>query len=176
MEEKTSMRHAAREVSIRSAVVGDLGRVTEIYNHYIVHTPITFDIAPFTTDERRGWFAQFTPDGRHRLLVAEEGGGVLGYAGTHQFRAKPAYDTTIETTVYLAPEAVGRGIGSRLYTAVFDAMRDQDVRLAIAGITVPNAASVALHERFGFVLTGVMHEVGRKLGKYWDVAWYEKRL
>ena len=163
-------------VAIRPAVDADLARVTEIYNHYIVHTPITFDVKPFTTDERRCWFAQFTTDGRHRLLVAETAGVVCGYAGTHQFRPKPAYDTTIETTVYLAPDAVGRGIGARLYTALFDAMRNQDLHLAIAGITLPNPASIALHQRFGYVLTGVMHEVGRKLGRYWDVAWYEKRL
>lgn len=164
------------EVSIRPANVHDLERVTEIYNHYIVHTPITFDIAPFTAEQRRGWFAQFTLDGPHRLLVAENAGGICGYAGTHQFRNKPAYDTTIETTVYLAPDAVGHGLGGRLYTALFAAIREQDLRLAVAGITVPNAASVALHERFGFVLTGVMHEVGRKLDRYWDVAWYEKKL
>ncbi len=164
------------EILIRAATLADLARVTDIYNHYVVHTPITFDIARFSTDDRRGWFDQFTPDGRHRLLVAEEDGVVLGYAGTHQFRAKPAYDTTIETTMYCAPDAVGRGIGGRLYTALFAAVRDQDVRLAVAGITLPNPASLALHERFGFVRTGVMHEVGRKLGRYWDVAWYEKRL
>jgi phosphinothricin acetyltransferase len=165
------------EESIRPANDRDVERVTEIYNHYVVRTPITFDIAPFTPEQRRNsWFAQFTLDGPHRLLVAENGGGVCGYAGTHQFRNKAAYDTTIETTVYLAPDAVGRGLGGRLYTALFAAMRDHDLRLAVAGITLPNAASVALHERFGFVLTGVMHEVGRKLGRYWDVAWYEKRL
>ncbi len=173
---KNDAEPATIDVSIRPAVPDDLARVTEIYNHYVVHTPITFDIALFTPDERRGWFAQFTADGPHRLLVAESAGVIHGYAGTHQFRPKPAYDITIETTVYLAPDAVGRGVGTRLYTALFAAIRDQDLRLAIAGITVPNAASVALHQRFGYVLTGVMHEVGRKLGRYWDVAWYEKRL
>ncbi len=101
---------------------------------------------------------------------------MLGYADSHQFREKRAYDTTVETAVYCAPEATGRGIGRRLYAALFDALRDEDLRLALAAITLPNAASVALHERFGFTPSGVLHEVGRKFERYWDVAWYEKRL
>lgn len=103
-------------------------------------------------------------------------GAVLGYAGTHHFRDKAAYDTTVEATVYLAPEATGRGIGPALYAALFDSLRGEDLRVAVAGITLPNEASVALHERFGFSRAGVMHEVGRKFGQYWDVGWYERTL
>ncbi|MEK7794524.1 MAG: N-acetyltransferase family protein, partial [Candidatus Hydrogenedentota bacterium] len=101
---------------------------------------------------------------------------VTGYAYTSQFRSKAAYDTTVEMTIYLAPEAVGRGIGSVLYATLFDALRDEDVHLAVAGITLPNEASIALHKKFGFEDVGVYHEVGRKFGKYWDVVWMEKRL
>lgn len=164
------------DVMIRPAAASDLARLTDIYNHYIVHTPITFDTEPFTAEARRPWLAQFAPSGRYRLFVAERDGIVVGYAGTYQFRPRKAYDTTVETTIYLAPDAVGNGVGTRLYTEVFAAIRGEDLRVAIAGITLPNAASVALHERFGFTVSGVMHEVGRKLGRYWDVGWYEKRL
>ena len=101
---------------------------------------------------------------------------MLGYAGTTGFRDKRAYDTTVETTIYCAPESIRRGIGSQLYATLFDALRGEDIRLAVGGITVPNDASIALHERFGFTLAGVMHEVGRKFDRYWDVAWYERRL
>ena len=87
---------------------------------------------------------------------------------------KKAYDTSVETTIYCAPEATGRGIGSALYTALFDALRDEDLHMAVAGITLPNAASVALHERFGFVQAGLMHAIGRKFDQYWDVGWYER--
>ena len=170
------MTNASPAVSIRPAVSSDLAAITAIYNHYVVHTAITFDLEPFPAEARRSWLAQFMATGRHRLLVAEEDGGIAGYAGSHQFRAKAAYDTTIETTVYCAPDAVGRGIGRRLYTALFEALRAEDLHLAIAGITLPNDASIVLHERFGFAPTGVMHGVGRKFGRYWDVAWYEKRL
>jgi len=99
-----------------------------------------------------------------------------GFAGGGQFRTRRAYDTTIETTIYCAPEATGRGIGTLLYRALFEALEGEDLRVAIAGTTLPNDASVALHERFGFASVGVMHDVGRKFGRYWDVAWYEKRL
>ena len=161
---------------MRDAGVDDLPRLTEIYNHYILTTPITFDLEPYTPEERRAWLDQFSTSGRHRLLVADEGGTVVGYAGSHQFRTRAAYDTTVETTVYCAPEATGRGIGSLLYGALFEALAGEDLRVAVAGTTLPNDASVALHERFGFASVGVMHGVGRKFGRYWDVGWYEKRL
>jgi len=101
---------------------------------------------------------------------------IVGYAGTHQFRTKKAYDTTVEATIYCAPDATGRGVGPALYAALFDALRGEDVRMAVAGTTLPNDASIALHERFGFRRVGELREVGRKFGRYWDVAWYEKRI
>ena len=163
-------------VTVRYAEERDLARITAIYNHYIIETPVTFDLEPVTLANRREWLGQFSTTGSHRLFVAEENGIVAGYAGSHQFRPRKAYDTTIEATVYCAPEATGRGIGTLLYTAVFDAVRGEDLHLAVAGITVPNEASIALHERFGFTLAGLMHQIGRKFGRYWDVAWYEKPL
>jgi len=170
------MTQSGDSVSIRPARIDDLPRLTEIYNYYIVNTPVTFDIDPVTVEERRPWFAQFGERGRHRLFVAERDGVVAGYAGSHQFRTKKAYDTTVETTIYCAPEMTGRGIGGALYAALFAALAGADVRMAIAGITVPNDASVAVHARFGFVPAGLMHDVGRKFGKYWDVLWMERRF
>jgi phosphinothricin acetyltransferase len=162
-------------VAIRGARIDDLPRLTEIYNHYILHTPITFDIEAVSVDGRRAWFAQFGSEGRHRLFVAETAGVVQGYAGSHQFRTKAAYDTTVETTIYCAPEATGSGIGRMLYEALFAAIEGEDIRVAIAGITLPNEASVAIHTRFGFEPAGLMHDVGRKFGRYWDVLWMERR-
>jgi phosphinothricin acetyltransferase len=162
--------------TIRPARLDDLARLTEIYNHYVIHTPITFDLEPFTVDERRDWFAQFCDSGRHRLLVAETAGAIAGYTCSHQFRMKAAYDTTVEFTVYCDAAYTGRGIGSALYRALFDALRGEDIRTVIAGITLPNAASEALHARFGFVPAGVMHAVGHKFGTYWDVGWYEREM
>jgi phosphinothricin acetyltransferase len=169
---------AVRDVSlaIRAASIEDLPRITEIYNHYVVHTAITFDLVPYTVEQRREWFAQFSDSGRHRLLVAERDGGVIGYAGSHQFRTKAAYDTTVETTIYCAPQAIGVGVGRALYEALFDALQSEDIHTVIAGITLPNDASQALHAQFGFERAGVMHAVGRKFDRYWDVLWLEKKL
>ena len=164
------------DARIRPATIDDLPRIVEIYNHYVINTPITFDLEPVTVDQRRPWFDQFAAPGPHRLLVADKGGVVQGYAGTHQFRAKAAYDTTAETTIYCAPDATGRGLGVALYTALFAEIAGEDLRMLVAGVTLPNEASVALHKRFGFVETGVFHEVGRKFERYWDVLWLERPL
>src|SRR5215468_3340477 len=161
-------------ISIRPAVATDLPRLTEIYNYYVVNTPVTFDIEPYTVERRAAWFSQFAVLGRYRLFVAEENSAVLGYAGTTRFRPKPAYETTVETTVYCAPEAVGKGVGSQLYRVLFDAVGGEDIRMLVAGYTLPNPASAALHERFGFERVGVFTENGRKFGRYWNVAWNER--
>lgn len=164
------------DISIRPAIRADLPRLTEIYNHYVIHTPVTFDVEPYTVERREAWFNQFGVSGRYRLFVAEENGSVVGYAGTTRFRPKAAYETTVETTIYCDQHAIGEGIGSRLYGALFDALKDEDIRRIVAGYTLPNPASAALHERFGFQRVGIFTENGRKFGRYWDVAWNERPL
>jgi phosphinothricin acetyltransferase len=164
------------ELSIRVARKSDLPRLTAIYNHYVTHTAITFDVEPYTVEGRAKWFEQFAETGRYRLLVAERDREVLGYAGTTYFRPKAAYDTTVETTIYCAPEATGQGIGRRLYSALFAALTNEDVRSIVAGFTLPNPASAKLHEQLGFQTVGIFTEVGRKFGRYWDVCWTQRPL
>jgi len=161
---------------IRTAEERDLPRITDIYNHYVETTAITFDIGRYDVEARRPWFSQFGTEGRYRLFVAELSGDVSGYAGTTPFRPRRAYETTVEVSIYCAPDATGRGLGKELLARLLKSLEGEDLRCAVAGITLPNEASIALHERFGFQLTGVLHEVGRKLGRYWDVAYYEKML
>jgi phosphinothricin acetyltransferase len=164
------------EILIRSAERRDVPRLTEIYNYYVIHTAVTFDIEPYTVEKRHAWFEQFSATGRHRLLVAERDGVVLGYCGTTRFRMKAAYDTTVETTIYCDRKAIGKRIGSRLYEGLFDALKKEDVNRLVAGYTLPNDASAALHARCGFKPVGIYTEVGRKFGRYWDVAWTERPL
>ncbi len=161
---------------VRAARPADLEALTAIYNHYIVNTAITFDLEPFTLDQRREWLSHYAESGRHRLFVAACDGAVRGYACSSRFRPKGAYDPSVEVSIYLAPEYTNRGLGARLYTVLFDALRSEDVNRAYAGITLPNAASIALHRRFGFAEIGVYSEVGRKFGRYWNVQWFEKAL
>ena len=164
------------EISIRPAARADVPRLTEIYNYYVIHTAVTFDLEPYTIEKRYTWFEQFSATGRHRLLVAEENGFVLGYCGTTFFRVKAAYDTTVETTIYCDQKAIGKRIGSRLYEALFDALKNEDVNRLVAGYTLPNDASAALHARCGFRPVGIYTEVGRKFGRFWDVAWYARAI
>jgi phosphinothricin acetyltransferase len=166
---------AARAI-VRPASPTDLERLLAIYNHYVLTTPITFDLEPLTLEQRRPWLEEHAEHGPYRLLVVEEGGLVQGYASSSRFRTRAAYDTTVETSIYCAPQATGRGLGTLLYRALFEALAPEDLHLAVAGVTLPNPASVRLHQRFGFEPAGVMHEVGRKFGRYWDVAHFQKRL
>lgn len=166
------------EVQVRPGVEGDLEALTDIYNHYVRKTPITFDTAVFTPEERRPWLLSHPEDGPHLLKVAAAADSqkILGYATSSAFRPKPAYTTSVEVTVYLAPHATGRGVGTRLYEALFESLAGEDLHRAYAGIAQPNEASARLHERFGFRHVGTYREVGRKFDRYWDVAWYEKEL
>ncbi|EPD56878.1 GNAT family N-acetyltransferase [Streptomyces sp. HGB0020] len=166
------------EVQVRPGVEGDLEALTDLYNHYVRETAITFDTAVFTPQERRPWLLSHPEDGPHRLMVATDGDTqeILGYATSSPYRTKPAYRTSVEVTVYVAPHAGRRGIGTLLYKALFAALAGEDLHRAYAGIALPNEASTRLHERFGFRHLGTHREVGRKFGRYWDVAWYEKEL
>ena len=166
----------AEAIEVRPCSEVDLEAINEFYNHYILTSPATFDMEPKTMDERREWFNHYAPTGRHRVLVATIDGTAVGFASSSRVRPRAAYDTSIETSVYLAPDATGRGIGSMLYEALFAALEGEDIHRAYAGITMPNPASVALHERFGFRLAGTFREQGRKFDRYWDVCWYEKEL
>ena len=170
------MNDRAANATIRPATEADLPALVDIYNHYVLHTPITFDVDPYTVESRRPWFDLFAPIGRYRLLVAEVAGRVVGYSSSRPLRDKAAYDTSVEVSVYLHHEHTGRGLGRRLYEALFQSLEGEDIHRLFAGITLPNPTSIALHERLGFVHTGVWRQVGRKAGQYWDVAWMERAI
>ncbi len=168
---------AGREMGldVRWGEERDLPEIVEIYNHYVIGSPATFEVEPLRPEDRRSWFEVHRTDPRHRLVVAAQAPGrILGWASTSEFRPRAAYATTVEASVYLRPEAVGQGVGSRLYASLFDAIRDADVERIVAGICLPNDACVALHRKFGFTRVGVFSRVGRKFGRYWDVAWFER--
>jgi phosphinothricin acetyltransferase len=164
------------KVNVRPATEQDLGQLNDIYNRYVVETHFTFDIEPMTIEARREWFAHYDSTGRHRVLVGVSDAKVVGYACSSRWRPKPAYETSVETSIYLAPDAVGRGIGTKLYEELFKQLQREDLHRAYAGIALPNQASIALHERVGFKRVAHFTEQGRKFDRYWDVGWYEKPL
>lgn len=162
------------DAAIRRAEIADVPTLLQIYNHYITNTHITFDLEPRTLDQYLAWFAMFGDVGRYQCFVAVRGGHVIGWASSSPFKERAAYQTSIETSVYLAPDETGRGIGLRLYRALFEAVGPMDVHRAYGGISLPNEASIRLHARMGFVHVGTYREVGRKFGRFWDVAIYER--
>lgn len=164
------------ELSPRPATAADLPALVELYNHYVRTSAVTFDLEPFTIESRRPWFDQFAATGRRQLLVALLDGQLVGYASSAALRPKAAYDPSVETSIYLAPQHTGRGYAAQLYADLFDRLASEHVHRAYAGITLPNDASVKLHERFGFTHVGVWREVGRKFDQWWDVAWMEKAM
>jgi phosphinothricin acetyltransferase len=161
---------------VRPATVEDLVAINDVYNHYVLESHVTFDDEPMSMEARREWFTHYAQTGRHRVFVAVDGGRVVGYASSSRFRPKPGYLTSVETSVYLAPDATGLGTGTRLYHALFGALAGEDVHRAYAGIALPNPESIALHEKFGFKRVAHFTEQGRKFGRYWDVDWFEKPL
>lgn len=170
-------RGGVQNVVVRDGAESDLDQLTAIYNHYVTTSHATFDIEPFTVEERRTqWFCHYRGDGPHRLLVATAGPTVLGYATSSPFRPKAAYATTVATSVYCAEAATGQGIGTLLYGHLLPALDGVGLHRAMAGVTLPNDASLALHRKFGFTEVGTEHEVGRKFDQYWDVTRLERPL
>ena len=161
---------------IRSATPADHDGITAIYNHYVGTSNVTFDITPFSKAERAPWFGQFGTAGSHRLFVAVRDEAVLGWASSTRLRPKPAYDRSVETTVYLDPDATGCGLGRLLYDRLLGELEAAGVHRAYAVIALPNPVSVAFHERYGYRRVGLFEEVGYKFDRYWDVAWYERPI
>lgn len=159
-------------MQIRFAQSRDAAAVAEIYAHYVRQTAITFATVPPTAEE----FAARMADDRYPFLVAEDACGVAGFAYAAAFRQKEAYRWDVEMTIYLAPGRGGCGTGSRLMDACLRILTGQGYLNAYSCITLPNAASVGLHRRFGFAELGVFPQTGYKLGKWHDVVWMGRRL
>jgi phosphinothricin acetyltransferase len=161
-------------VGIASGSIDDLEAISEIYAHYVRTSAISFDVEVPSAAWRREWFSLFDTRGRHRMLVARSQGRAVGYAASVPYRPRAAYAPSVETSVYVAPSHIGHGVGSALYGALLAELEREDVHRAYAGIAMPNPASVRLHERSGYRRAGYYTEQGRKFGRYWDVAWYER--
>lgn len=157
---------------IRTATADDADGIAAIYRPIVEETAISFELQPPSGPDFRRRIAA-TSDRGDPWLVLDIDGTIGGYAYGSIFRSRPAYGATRETTVYVATDHHGNGIGTALLTALLDELRTMEVHVAVAGITLPNEASVTLHERLGFVPAGVFHEVGFKLGRWHDLGFWE---
>ena len=163
------------EPLIRLATPADAPALTAIYAPYVTDTPVSFEETPPDAHEMA---KRLAGDGRelHPWLVAEIDGHVVGYASSAPFRTRPAYRWTVETGIYLAPEAQGRGLGRALMERLLDLLTRQGFTAAVAGITLPNAASVALHEKLGFTPCATYRDTGFKLGEWRTVQVFGRDL
>jgi phosphinothricin acetyltransferase len=164
------------ETIVRPATRRDLPELLTIYNHYVVNSHATFDTEPVTVESRIGWLDKFSEVGPYRLLVAAEGDRVLGWASSAPYREHPAFVHTVEAGIYLHPDLRSRGIGSALYEPLLENLRSQKIHRALAGIALPNDASVALHRKFGFREVGVFEEYAVKDGTFISSVWMQLRL
>ena len=148
--------------------------IARIYGYAVRDSVATFDV---TDPPRSYWAEKLASDelGDH-VIVVEDAATVVGYAYSTRFRPRPAYSSTRETSVYLAPDTVGQGLGRLTYSHLLSQLRADGIHCAVAVVAEPNPASVALHESLGFELVGILREVGRKFDRWVDTRWYQLRL
>lgn len=159
---------------IRPVHIKDTEALLNIYNYYVLNTIITFDDVPFTVEAFKNKIETIAAN--YPFIVFEEDNKVLGYAYANKWREKPAYKHTVETTVYLDHKALGKQIGTKLYKELLTQLKERDYHVIIGGLTLPNDASVRLHEKFGFKQVAHYKEVGLKFGKWLDVGFWQLTL
>ena len=163
------------QVSVRAARRDDAESIAAIYAHHVAHGTASFDTEPRSEAETVSRIAECDSSG-WPFLVAEAEGKVVGYAYATQFRDRPAYRSTCENSVYIQPDAIGRGVGTQLLRALIDAAIKAGFRQMIAVVGGAEPASVALHSRAGFVEAGRMRSVGRKHGRWLDTLYMQLSL
>lgn len=160
--------------NIRSAILDDAAAIAEIYKPYVIDTAISFEIEPPSKIEMSERIRQNLET--FPWLVWEEENSILGYAYASPFKSRCAYSWSVESTVYVRQNFHGKNIGKRLYVNLLETLSAQGAVNVIGGIALPNAASVGLHESLGFKQVAQFKDVGFKLGRWWDVGYWQLQL
>jgi len=155
-------------IDIRDAQQRDVPEIAAIYNHYVLHSTVTFDTEPKTDEDRAVWLEAHSES--HPVLVAVGEGRVLGWGSLSPWHERPAYERSVEVSTYIAPDAIGQGIGSALMESLIDRATQLGHHALISQIVAGNAPSLALGERFGYSLVGTLPQVGRKFDRWLDVV------
>lgn len=166
--------HAAG-ITVRGATAEDADAIAAVYNPYITHTTVTFEEEPVTAETIRQRMADVAEQALP-WLIAESGGDVVGYAYASRLGERAAYRYSVETAVYVDASCARGGVGSALYRELLPALSAAGKHAAVAKLSLPNDASVGLHERFGFEKVGHLAEVGRKFGRWLDVGYWQLTL
>ncbi len=157
---------------LRAATTADAAAIVAIYNHYVLHTIITFEEEALSVEEMAGRIAEVTGLGLP-WFVWEENGRVLGYAYAGKWKSRCAYRYAVESSIYLDKDATRRGLGTKLYVALIDVLRAKKMHSIIGGIALPNPASVGISEKLGFQKVAHFKEVGWKFNQWIDVGYWE---
>jgi L-amino acid N-acyltransferase YncA len=160
--------------TIRHADLADAAICAKIYRPYVTETIISFETEAPDVAEMAARIENF--GNSHAWLIAETNGWVAGYAYASPHRTRAAYATSADVAVYVHPDFAGKGIGKQLYGELFATLKQKQLHAVFAGIVLPNAASIALHEATGFTPVGTYREVGWKLGAWHDVSWWQRLL
>ena len=169
------MEETVDGITIRAATLADASAIVAIYNHFVRETIVTFeeveiDAAAIGRRMESVWSASLP------WLVADDAGIVVGYTYATKWKERVGYRFSVEITVYLAPDAVGKGLGLRLYRVLFARLEERGVHAVIGGIALPNDASVALHAKMGMKEVAHFEQTGFKFGRWIDVVYWEKLL
>lgn len=159
---------------IRPFKVSDIPELLEMYNHFVLHSTATFDIEPLTLEAFTEKVMRINQD--FPFLVFEENNEILGYSYGSKFRPKPAYNTTVESTVYVKHNTQRKKIGSLLYEELLKQLKAANFHIVLGVLTLPNDASVRLHEKFGFKQVAFLKEVGYKFDTWLDVGFWQLDL
>ena len=159
---------------IRSVYIEDAEAVCSIYNHYVRNTIITFEETPVSIDEMKDRIAETTVS--LPWVVWEDNEEIKGYAYASKWKTRSAYRFSVESSIYLQPDFIGKGAGKILYEALISELRNRSLHTVIGGIALPNESSVALHERLGFIKVAHFKDVGRKFEQWIDVGYWELLL
>jgi len=154
----------------------DVEKITDIYNHYITDTIITFEEERILPAVMAARIKKVTTDNLPWFVAEDDSGSVVGYAYATKWRERFAYRYSVEVTVYLAVNAIKNGMGSRLYETLFSELKTRNIHTVIGGITLPNEASIALHEKFGMKKSAHFKEVGFKFKQWLDVGYWQGEL
>lgn len=156
---------------IRDVSVNDSQKVVEIYNYYIKNTSITFEEVPLTNEDMKERI--MSRNLKLPWIVYEENNEILGYAYATEWKLRSAYKFSVESTIYLKYDVLGKGLGTKLYKELLNRVESENIHVVIGGIALPNKQSVALHEKLGFVKVAQFKEVGYKFDKWIDVGYWE---
>ncbi|WP_409522932.1 GNAT family N-acetyltransferase [Nitrincola sp. MINF-07-Sa-05] len=164
-------------INVRHIIENDFNEITKILNYYILNSDARyFESEPVSLINRSTWLHTFSQETPYQMLVAINNNEISGFCCSQRYRPEAAYNKTVEVSVYTSPKSTSAGIGTALYHELFASLEPFSLHRAIAGIALPNNASIALHRKFNFKEVGIFDEYGMKNGKYISAIWLQKQL